>query len=479
MDILSLIKKYQVQLVFLIICITSLALFYPSLNYYFFQDDWFVLNWVRTGDFKSFLLPQPATIYWRPLSMPLFFWSLYNLFGLNALYFHAFVFFLFFLSLIFIFQLFVLLTESKKVSLVVSALYSTSPVHFMSLSWLSTTSYILMVLLQTISFIFFIKYIGLKKTHFLTLSFTFFIFGILAHEFTIVLPLIMLTWGFLIKKKNYLRIILPFLIIDSIFLFFRFVIFPINAEGNYQIHLNHLIVDNLLWYVAWAYNLPESFKDLIDQSRPVESIKILMGSWRIVLPSLTLVLIIASLLKTNLKKASSQLLFGISWLFLGLSPIITLVNHSFTVYLSFSGIGILFVVATLLKRSKDYLMYAVIVLWIVASYYNLDFTRKTHWVTNEQAVSKAYTVLASDNLKSPESGSVLLIWEADNYFQKKFAFTSSGELDIVQQSLFDQAAMQVIFNDSSIMSFYAKPLQPIKFPPGQTIYDLKPTLKNE
>src|SRR3990167_8144149 len=88
------IEKLTV-LTFIFIFAVSFALFYPSLNYYFFQDDWFVLNWVRTGDFKSFLLPHKDTIYYRPLSMPFFFWGLYQLFGLKVIYYHVFVFVLF------------------------------------------------------------------------------------------------------------------------------------------------------------------------------------------------------------------------------------------------------------------------------------------------------------------------------------------------------------------------------------------------
>src|SRR3989344_7144783 len=66
----------------------SLFLFYPSLNYYFFQDDWFVLNWVRTGNLLSFFEFRTDIIYWRPISMPIFFWIGEKIFGLNPLGFH-------------------------------------------------------------------------------------------------------------------------------------------------------------------------------------------------------------------------------------------------------------------------------------------------------------------------------------------------------------------------------------------------------
>src|SRR3989338_10640602 len=81
-------KKYQTFFVFFLIFGLSLFLFYPSLNYYFFQDDWFVLNWVKTGDFLSFFKFRVDTIYWRPLSMQLFFWIGKSIFGLNPIGYH-------------------------------------------------------------------------------------------------------------------------------------------------------------------------------------------------------------------------------------------------------------------------------------------------------------------------------------------------------------------------------------------------------
>lgn len=389
--------------------------------------------------------------------MPFFFWTLYKLFGLNAFHYHLVVFFIFIILIATVYQLFNLLTENKKVSLVATFIYAIWPIHFMSLSWLSTTSYILMALFQAISFIFFIQFFKNKRSNSWYISFAFFILGIFSHEFSLVLPLILFLWGFLIKRRNLFKYVLPFLLADLLFLFFRFVIYPVHTEGSYQIHLNHLVIDNFLWYVAWAFNFPEGFKDLVDQRLPLQSLKILTGSWKIVLPSLTIVLIIVNLLRENSKKVFNHLIFGASWFFWGLLPVITLVNHSYTVYLSFAGLGIIFAVAVLLKKSNNFLIYLLIVFWFIASIYNLDFTKKTHWIVNEQAVSKAYSTFASHNLPNPNIGSVILVWESDNNFQQKYGFKSSGDINVVKQSLFDQAAMQVIYNDSSIKSYYIKP----------------------
>ena len=465
---------------FLLIFFVSFLLFYPSLNYFFFRDDWFLLNWIRSGDVQSLLIPHEKTIYYRPLSMPLLFWSLYNLFGLDAFYFHLFGLVLFFFLIIAIYKLFSLLTNNKKISLIIALLYSTWPVHFMSLSWLVATQYILMPLFQIISFIFFIKFVKSKNNIYWVASFIFFIFGILSHEFTLMLPFIFFSWGVLINRKNLFKNILPFLFIDLLFLFFRYVIFPITSvDVSYDIQLNHLLLDNFLWYVVWAFNFPESFKDLVDQRFPIQSVKILTQYWRIVLPSLISILIVLNLIRLNLYKASRQLIFGTSWLVFSLLPIIAFVNHSYTMYLSFAGLGILLMIANLLARSQNYVIFIFIMAWITSSLFNLEFTKKTHWVVNEQAISKAYIAFSSNKIPNPEPNSTIFIKQPDADFSKKFNFILINDIDTLKQSLSNQNAMQVIYNDSTIESRYPKPLFPVENPSGRKVYYLEPTLENE
>ena len=463
-------------LTFLLIFAVSFLLFYPSLNYYFFQDDWFVLNWVRTGNLLSFFEFRTDIIYWRPLSMPIFFWVNYKLFGLNPLGFHLVSFSIFLLLLVSIYKLFLILLEKRSISLLGTFLYSTWPVHFMSLSWISTTSYILMSLFQVLSFLSFVKFTEKRKFQFWIISFTSFLLGLTSHEFTLVLPLIILTWGFLLKKTNYLKFLWPFFLTDLIFLILRFILFPIRIEDDYRMYFNHLIIFNFLWYILWSFNFPERFKDLVDQSMPYQSLKILIRSWQISFTILVMVLILLRLFIKNLTKDYRYYLFGFAWFTTGLLSIITLINHSFTVYLSFAGLGLMFIIATAMKKSNTLLIYLILFSWIVASVYNLDFTRKTHWIVNEQAVSKAFATFTKNKISNPQPNSTILFREADLDFMKKNNFVFIDDLDILKQSLFNQNAMQVIYDDSTIKTYFAKPLQPVNFPSDVTVYDLKPTL---
>src|SRR3989344_8141419 len=95
MDILNLIKRYQVQLSLLVICLVSLTLFYPSLNYYFFQDDWFHFNISKAQNFKefiSFFQFRQDIIGWRPIPKQIFFFLLQTIFQSSPFLAHIIIF---------------------------------------------------------------------------------------------------------------------------------------------------------------------------------------------------------------------------------------------------------------------------------------------------------------------------------------------------------------------------------------------------
>lgn len=471
---LKYIERYRIQISLSLIVVLATILHWPSLNYYFFQDDWFVLNWVKFENLSTFLTPREGTIYYRPLSMPLLFWFLYNIFGLNPFYFHIFAFAVFFATIIAVYKLFSLLIQKTKISLIVALLYSTWHIHFMSLSWFSTTSYILMTLFQALSFIFFIKYVNSKKYQFWTLSFLFFILGVLSHEFTLVLPFIFLAWAFLINRTLHAKYILPYALVDILWIIYRFVFYPVTTDSNYQPHFNSLVVDNMIWYVLWAFNFPERFKEMVDQSRIIETLKQLADLNRIVIPALITVILIFSSLAKNFKNIANELVFGIFWFSIGLLPVITLVNHSYTIYLSFSGLGILYIFAILLCKLPKLFMYSLVLSWMISSFFVLSFTRETHWIANEQAMSKAYTKLLTEKYPRIDSFSIILFREANADFSKSHNFTLIEGQNMLKQSFFDQEAVQVIYSDQSIKTIFAESVKQISLPASLKVYELTP-----
>ena len=409
--------------------------------------------------------------------MPLFFLLAKSLFGLNPLGYHLMSFGIFFILVFCIFQLFKLLIGDRRIAIIASFLYAVWSIHFISLSWLSTTSYIIGPLFQALSFTFFIKFVQGKRTLLLLASFIMFLFGLASSEFTLVLPIIFLAWGLLVKKENHLKKILPFLFIVSIYIFLRFVLFLIPAKADYQLYFNKQIINNFLWYLAWAFGLPESFKSLIFPSLPDQSIKVITQFWQITIPFVLLILLIAKLFFATLRENLQYHFFGLAWISIGLLPVIFTINHSYPVYLSFAGLGFLYSIMIALRSSKNHLwLPLIILLWIVINYTNLQFTRATHWIKNEQAISRAYMVSVKKHIQNPSSESIFLFRPADLNFSKKNDFILVETEDTLRQSLNNQDAIQVLYNDSSLQSIFAKDQDKPDLPKGKQVFEIIPKL---
>lgn len=458
-------KKFW--LLFLPIFALSLYLFLPSLNYYFFQDDWFVLNWIRTGNIASFFSFRTDIIYWRPLSMPLLFATTKAFFGLNPQAFHALAFGIFVLLVIVIYNLFLILAKDKKLAIIAAFMYAIWPIHYVSLSWFSTTSYIIGPLFQCLSFIYFLKTRRL-------LTYLFFFLGLMSSEFTIVLPAIFFAWSFFEKKKMSLKFIAPLFITDVIYFVLRFVIFAVPASGSYSPVFNLQLLYNFIWYVLWAIGFPESFKYLVFPSQVMHSIKILTQFWTISLPTVIISTILASKILSKFKKRLQNYIFGLFWLTIGLAPVITVTNHSYPMYLSFAGLGFIYIILTAIKGEKVLPIASVIVLWTLISITNLQFTRITHWARNEQAISKAYIEEALKKDQLPQQNSAFIFKSANVTFANNHNFTLvEGENNLGQALNFNDA-MQVVYSDSSLKSIFPSNQQDIDLPKEINIIEVSP-----
>ncbi len=408
--------------------------------------------------------------------MPIFFKFNYLLFGLNPQGFHLTSFLIFLLLIVAVYHLFSLLTLNRRLAIIGAFLYATWPVHFVSLSWLSTTSYIIGPLFQVLSLIFLLRLLKYKKISNFWVSLIFFALAMASSELTLVLPLIMFVYLAINGKMKFFKYLLPFLLIDIFYLILRFLMFPIPAKGDYALSINFQIVNNLFWYIFWALGFPESFKSLIFPSQLAQSIKVITQFWQI---SLGVSLLFLVLLKLFLKTLNGNIKFY-SWccvfLVLGLAPVLPLVNHSYPIYLGFAGIGLILIILQSIKKAPHLYLFALLVLWIWVAFYNFRFTRATHWVRNEQAISKAYVDFTKKTVTNPQGGAVFLFRPGDLDFNVRHKF-SLKDISTVRQTLNYNDAMQVIYNDSSLKSFYANFLERVDLPKQSQFYEISPTLK--
>ena len=461
MDILSHIKKYQVQLALLVICILSLTLFYPSLNYYFFQDDWFVLNWARTNDLLSFFEFRTDVIYWRPISMPLFFWINRNIFALEPFGYHGVTFLFHILSALLSGYIIFLIFRSKVASILTTFFYATASFHFMSLSWLSLSWNAIGNFFTLIAIYFYLTQ-EKNKNIFLVISLIFFLVALASTEFALVFPLLIIFVELFRTNFSLLRALKRGMILISIssliaivYLFIRFLLFPIPSNEEYAIVIDGRVFNNYFWYLAWLINLPEVLKyqiQLTNLSAPKDPTFLepfRAYSYPLLTSSFIFALALSALfINSSVIRKMKVLIATFIFIALALSPVIFLPSHSFPYYLTMASIGFLvfigYILSNIFKKSTSkinlLLTILLIISWITASFFNLAFTRKTHWIPAEENISRQIVNKSKTKFPNVPENTILVIYPA-------------SEQD--KQALMDQEAMNVIY-DKTIFSFFSE-----------------------
>ncbi len=426
-----------------------LALYTKSLNYYFFQDDWFILDWVKESNILSLMSMRRDIIYWRPISMPLLYKANFELFGANPQLFHLATFAFFFLLLYFIYQLFLRVSNNHKTALFVTFIYVTSAAHFISVSWLSSTSYIMGALFSVSSLYFFLK----KGFHNHALSVILFVFGLLSTELMLTYPAMLLMYKLTLNKKVGLMKLAPYLALVLIYMLLRFSLSTLPATGSYAIYLDKKTLSNIIWYKLWSLNVPESFKDLISPKFIIYSLHVMKQYWWII-TACTLTGIIFVKWLFELSKNNKRLLFfSSSWFMLALIPVIIVPDHSYPNYLSIALIGMLFAISGRANKQSTGALCLISIVWFFSSCATITYTQQTHWIVNQQAASKAYTALIKTKYPNPEPETTFILELPGEDFARKNKFYLYN-IETLSQSLNGQHALRVLYNDETISTQY-------------------------
>lgn len=458
----------SIWIMFPIILAASFLLFYPSLNYYFLQDDWFVLNWVREGNLASFFSFRQDIIYWRPISMPIFFKINQTLFDLTPTGFHLVAFGFHIINVLLIYLLFRILKISKQVSLTISFLYATAAFHFIPLSWLSTTSYIIGP-----TFIFATLLLFLKDK--LLFAFASFLLALSSSEFGLVVIPIMLILNFS-QFGNTIKKLVPFIFVAVLYLVARYLLFPLPATGQYAITISPKILTNLFWYFAWTFNMPESLSTVFYLSNFANSAKASLEFWKIFILPITLIVIFLILIAKS-KIRPKTIFLGLFWFMLGLTPVIFLPYHSYPMYLVIASLGIFYILANCfdkLKKNQLLLILAFAGIWSVASYFSISFTRTNHWLVNLQKISRSYISYTQDQVPNPPPNSVFIFAFPDIKYSKAHDFVIVQSEQNIKQALNDQDAIRVVYQDNTLVSLYQTHQYIPQAPPNSVYFTIQP-----
>src|SRR3989344_4343532 len=190
-------RFWENVIVFTLLFVLSLSLFYKSLDVFFTQDDFILINEFSSenliNDLKNTVDPSKAT-HWRPLHN-LYFLISGNLFGKFYPGYHAFTIMVQIASAFMIFKVLRLLTKNANVSLLGAITYAIHPSHFVSVFWISGSATTIGLLFLISSFYFYL--INQKNWALLI-----FVLSLLASEAMVAGAAIFAVYEFLIKRNK-------------------------------------------------------------------------------------------------------------------------------------------------------------------------------------------------------------------------------------------------------------------------------------
>lgn len=397
---------------FLFIClITVFIIFYPLLSTFFVQDDFFLLavSKIKTvGQFIEFFIPRNDVVWYRPLSSQVFFFLGQKLFGLRPFPYHLIQILTHFLNgyllVVFSKQLFKKITPG----LFASFIYLTNASHTVSLGWVATYSFQLGVTFLLLTIIYYLK----KRK---TCAVLFYLLGLLTSEVLIftLIPLFYLEYFFLKKKITSLGI---FIFFSLIIIIARFIIFPSNIGGDYQLTLNSGLLANLRFYFFRMFGLPMLIRLLMFGNTG----KLLVINFLITL-FIGYILPFFIIRKIEVKKIIFLLLVSLSFLI----PFLLMTYHQAPYYLSYSLVGISLILGYSLNSYRTtkvkYLLLVFLLSYFSIQIISFQLTYNTHWLFKRAALAE----------KLVSNG----VYQADIGSEEYFALGANYALSVYQASL--------------------------------------------
>lgn len=381
-------QKNRLIKTFIFIYLAVFVIFFQTFSLYFIQDDFFLLDISRADNLIKFchlFFPNSEVSWYRPLSSQVFFFFGQTLFGLNPLPFHIIMFLTHLLNIYLVFYFVRRIINRENIAVLSALFYGLSSIHFITLAWPATYSFILGPTFCLLTLIFFIK----KK---ISISVLFYLLGLLTSEVGLFVIFPILFYEFLNRKKKYNLIylcnLLPYIIFIFIFIIFRKIAFPINSSGPYSFSYNIINVIFLLkFYFFRLIGVPMLIKSMSNVAEKtviysLSSLIIVMGFIKPIISFVILKIKKQKLPYFNLLIFSTLLFFSLISIFL------LLPNHYSPHYLTFAFIGISLFLAIVVNIYNKTIRFLFIFSFILLQYLCVQNTYKTHWIISRAKLAQ-------------------------------------------------------------------------------------------
>lgn len=416
-------------LIFLLIILTGIVAYYPSLRYGFSQDDFIFLYISKVQTFNQFLnffnpfATFPDFFFYRPLTTQVFYFINQSLFGLNPLLPHIEGLVLHLINSILFFCIIKKIWQNTLLAFLAAFFFTISAAHFLSLYYIAAFQEIGRIFFTFLSIFLFLNYLDTKKNYNYLGSLIAFILALLSKETSIVTPLLFLPIeilrkkevGFLKVSKSILKPAVPFLGVIVTYIIIRYLGFQsVFNEGSYNLTFSlREILQNIKWYWLWSFGLPEiisswpSLKPLpllqFGQALPFGNLVLLFFIF-------LLITIIINLFFLIYNFSRKILIISLIIYLVSLSPVLILQQHSYPQYIDLAFLGFLPILAWLLNPlSSNRLIFRItsllgIILFVVLQFTSLKLSERTHWTTHRAMVADYYYHDLLKNYPSLEEG---------------------------------------------------------------------------
>ena len=372
---------------FSLLFILSFSFFYKSLDVFFTQDDFILINEFSSenliNDLKNTIDPSKAT-HWRPLHN-LYFLISGNLFGKFYPGYHALTLIIHTAAAFMIFKVLKLLTKNANVSFLGTLVYALHPSHFVSIFWISGSA-------TTIGFLFLVSsfYLYLKDKK----SWALVLFGLsfLASEAMVVGAAIFTSYEFLVKRKKMERLFL--LKVISISLGFLLVRFLFLTSGTtfktYPIEISQGAIAAFFYYFIRTLGFAETSRDTFTS--------IILIFWLATIAFTTL-----KIFRSDYQKLT---LFFIISILIGLFPFVLIPSHLSPHYMNISIWAFASVISLSFTLQKPTLRLIFILVFVLVSVANIHLTYQNNWVIKRSNIAKQY--IKKIEAENPPSGTLLI-----------------------------------------------------------------------
>ena len=296
-----------------------LAIYWPAVTSWFFQDDFGWLNLHRdvhsAGDLARGVFAPKAHGNMRPLGENAYWLAFPAIFGADPLPLHIVTFLTQAASLLLIGAIVARLTKSGIAAFAAQVLWMANAGLAPALGWSSIYNQVLSGFFFLLAFYFLMRYAESGRRSDWVMQWIAFVFGLGALEINVAYPALACVYALLFARPM-IRKVLPMFAVSALAVGIHFHFAPPAASGQYAPALDARVFSTLRTYWTWVLGP--------------------MPLW------LTLVLTaaICLLMASSIRRREYTAVLGLAWFLIPLLPYLPLPDHKMDYYLAVPSIGI-------------------------------------------------------------------------------------------------------------------------------------------